>query len=109
MVLVWNEMKPTETTGRVPWKDRGTYLITGGAGGLGLIFAEDIAQRVREATLVLVGRSNLDEGKQAILEKLKALGTRVEYRQVDVARKEEVSKLILEIREEYGGLDGIPS
>ncbi|MNW35404.1 Polyketide synthase PksN [compost metagenome] len=107
LVLGWNEMKPTETTGRVPWKDRGTYLITGGAGGLGLIFAEDIAQRVREATLVLVGRSNLDEGKQAILEKLKALGTRVEYRQVDVARKEEVSKLILEIREEYGGLDGI--
>ncbi|POR27885.1 hybrid non-ribosomal peptide synthetase/type I polyketide synthase [Paenibacillus polymyxa] len=107
LVLGWNEMKPTETKGRVPWKDRGTYLITGGAGGLGLIFAEDIAQRVREATLVLVGRSNLDEGKQAILEKLKALGTRVEYRQVDVARKEEVSKLILEIREEYGGLDGI--
>ncbi|WDZ63581.1 type I polyketide synthase [Paenibacillus polymyxa] len=107
LVLGWNEMKPTETTGRVPWKDRGTYLITGGAGGLGLIFAEDIAQRVREATLVLVGRSNPDEGKQAILEKLKALGARVEYKQVDVAQKEEVSKLILEIREEYGGLDGI--
>ncbi|KAF6610832.1 KR domain-containing protein, partial [Paenibacillus sp. EKM208P] len=77
LVLGWNEMKPTETMGRVPWKDRGTYLITGGAGGLGLIFAEDIAQRVREATLVLVGRSNLDEGRQAILEKLKALGARV--------------------------------
>ncbi|PPQ47410.1 polyketide synthase [Paenibacillus peoriae] len=107
LVLGWNEMKPTETTGRVPWKDRGTYLITGGAGGLGLIFAEDIAQRVREATLVLVGRSNPDEGKQAILEKLKALGARVEYKQVDVAQKEEVSKLILEIREGYGGLDGI--
>ncbi|QYK68214.1 type I polyketide synthase [Paenibacillus sp. S02] len=107
LVLGWNEMKPTETTGRVPWKDRGTYLITGGAGGLGLIFAEDIAQRVREATLVLVGRSNLGEGKQAILEKLKALGARVEYKQVDVAQKEEVSKLILEIRGEYGGLDGI--
>ncbi|MDY8047556.1 type I polyketide synthase [Paenibacillus polymyxa] len=107
LVLGWNEMKPTETTGRVPWKDQGTYLITGGAGGLGLIFAEDIAQRVREATLVLVGRSNPDEGKQAVLEKLKALGACVEYRQVDVARKEEVAKLILEIREEYGGLDGI--
>ncbi|ADM70832.1 Polyketide synthase PksN [Paenibacillus polymyxa E681] len=107
LVFGWNEMKPTETTGRVPWKDRGTYLITGGAGGLGLIFAEDIAQRVRDANLVLVGRSNLDEGKQGILEKLKALGAHVEYRQVDVARKEEVSKLILEIREEYEGLDGI--
>ncbi|WP_226001952.1 type I polyketide synthase [Paenibacillus sp. BJ-4] len=107
LVLGWNEMKASGTTGRVPWKDRGIYLITGGAGGLGLIFAKDIARRVREATLVLVGRSMLDEGKQAILEELEALGARVEYKRVDIAQKEEVSKLILEIREEYGDLDGI--
>ena len=28
----------------VPWRDGGVYLITGGAGGLGLIFAEAIAR-----------------------------------------------------------------
>ena len=27
----------------IPWKDQGVYLITGGAGGLGLIFAKEIA------------------------------------------------------------------
>ncbi|WP_025715904.1 type I polyketide synthase, partial [Paenibacillus sp. 1-18] len=107
LVLGWNEMNPPETTGRAPWKNRGIYLITGGAGGLGLVFAKDIARRVREATLVLVGRSMPDEGKQAILEELKAQGARAEYRQVDISRKEEVSRLVLEIREEYGGLDGV--
>ncbi len=107
LVLSWNEMKAPKTPGRVPWKDRGIYLITGGAGGLGLVFARDIARRVQEATLVLVGRSILDEGKQTILEELKVLGARVEYKRADVSRKEEVSQLILKIQEEHGGLDGI--
>ncbi|MGG1942590.1 type I polyketide synthase [Paenibacillus polymyxa] len=107
LILSWNEMKAPETPGRVPWKDQGIYLITGGAGGLGLVLARDIARRVREATLVLVGRSMLDEGKQVIVEELKALGARVEYKRADVSRKEEVSQLVLKIREEHGGLDGI--
>ncbi|TQS00533.1 hybrid non-ribosomal peptide synthetase/type I polyketide synthase [Paenibacillus ottowii] len=107
LVLRWNEMKAPETPGRVPWKDRGIYLITGGAGGLGFVFARDIARRVQEATLVLAGRSRLDEGKQVILEELKTLGAFVEYKQVDVSRKEEVSQLILKIRAEHGGIDGI--
>src|SRR5439155_26924347 len=41
----------------LPWKDDGVYLITGGAGGLGRLFAEEIARRTRRATLILVGRS----------------------------------------------------
>ncbi|MEL7147246.1 MAG: polyketide synthase dehydratase domain-containing protein, partial [Bacteroidota bacterium] len=49
----------------LPWKDRGVYLITGGTGGLGFIFASDIAKKAGYPTLVLTGRSRLDEGKRA--------------------------------------------
>src|SRR5262249_50758353 len=37
----------------VPWKDDSVYLITGGAGGLGLLFAAEIARRANPVTLIL--------------------------------------------------------
>ncbi|XPG76800.1 polyketide synthase dehydratase domain-containing protein [Variovorax sp. NFACC27] len=42
-----------------PWKRGGVYLISGGAGGLGLIFGKAIATAVSDVTLVLTGRSVL--------------------------------------------------
>ncbi len=41
-------------------RERGVYLVTGGLGGLGLVFAEQLAREAR-ARLVLVGRSALPE------------------------------------------------
>ncbi|MEO5724470.1 MAG: SDR family NAD(P)-dependent oxidoreductase, partial [Ilumatobacteraceae bacterium] len=41
----------------VPWRPGGTYLITGGLGGIGLAVAEHIAATVRGVTLALVGRT----------------------------------------------------
>src|SRR5438105_10805018 len=41
---------------QAPWRDDGVYLITGGAGGLGLIFAQAIATRAKRVTLILTGR-----------------------------------------------------
>lgn len=40
---------------RLPLRQNGTYLITGGLGGVGLSVAEELARRV-DANLVLVGR-----------------------------------------------------
>ncbi|WP_198863567.1 KR domain-containing protein [Bacillus velezensis] len=39
------------------WKNGGVYLITGGMGGLGLIFAREITHQVKNAVVVLTGRS----------------------------------------------------
>ncbi|MBO4161486.1 type I polyketide synthase [Micromonospora antibiotica] len=41
---------------RAPLRERGTYVITGGLGGVGLSIAESLARRV-QARVVLVGRS----------------------------------------------------
>ena len=63
-VARWSELEPSPA-GRIPWKDGGIYLITGGAGGLGLIFADEIAGKSRMPTVILTGRSPLSAKKQA--------------------------------------------
>ncbi len=92
---------------KIPWKDQGIYMITGGAGGLGLTFAREIAYKAKGVTLILTGRSPLDENKEAQLKELQTLGARIEYKQVDMTQKKAVVDLIQSIREDFGSLNGI--
>ncbi len=103
----WNELMLPPEAGRIPWRDGGVYLITGGTGGLGLIFAQEIVRQTRQATLILTGRSALGEEKQARLKSLEQAGARIEYHSADVTRKEAVYSLIQMIRTKYGKLHGI--
>jgi polyketide synthase PksN len=102
-----NEIEPFQGAVKIPWKEQGIYLITGGAGGLGLIFAHEIVRQVENTTLILTGRSSLSEKKQAKLKELEELGSRIEYRQVDVTDKQAVTSFIQNIQEEFGNLHGI--
>jgi acyl transferase domain-containing protein/NAD(P)-dependent dehydrogenase (short-subunit alcohol dehydrogenase family)/acyl carrier protein len=102
-----SEVEASQEAVKIPWKERGVYLITGGAGGLGLIFAKEIAHKVKDATLVLTGRSPLNRKKQAELKELQDLGARVEYRQVDVTQEKAVVNLIQSIQADLGGINGI--
>ncbi|WP_343997016.1 SDR family NAD(P)-dependent oxidoreductase, partial [Ideonella azotifigens] len=90
-----------------PWQDQGVYLITGGAGGLGLIFAQEIARRAKGARLVLTGRSPLNARTQASLDRLVAMGGAAQYRQLDVGDREAVTSLVAELVEAFGGLNGV--
>jgi polyketide synthase PksN len=101
------EVQASPETVSIPWKEEGVYLITGGAGGLGLIFAREMAAKARGVKLILTGRSSLNEERQARIKEFEGLGARVAYREVDVTRKESVFGLIESIREEFGGLNGI--
>jgi acyl transferase domain-containing protein/acyl carrier protein/SAM-dependent methyltransferase len=103
----WSEIEISQEAERIPWEDWGVYLISGGAGGLGLIFAKEIVEQVNGVVLILTGRSPLNEDRQVRLKELEASGARIEYRQVDVTRKEEVDYLIQSIRKEFGRLNGI--
>lgn len=99
----------------IPWKVGGVYLITGGAGKLGLIFAKEIVEKLKSegrrsenspgVTLVLTGRSEL--GKQVKLKELEGLGAKIEYKSVDVSDKKAVEALTREIRNNFGALNGI--
>ncbi|HEX8611501.1 MAG TPA: SDR family NAD(P)-dependent oxidoreductase [Telluria sp.] len=92
-----------------PFKDHGVYLITGGLGGLGVLFAKEILACCRAATIVLTGRAALAEldDKQALLASLQAGGARVEYRQVDLEDAAQVDELITAVRSAHQQLNGI--
>jgi polyketide synthase PksN len=107
LVSSWNEIGSFQEKVRIPWKEQGVYLITGGAGGLGMIFAQEIVQRVKNATLILTGRSSLNPKREDQLKELGALGAQIEYRQVDVTDKNAITGLIQSINEEFGSLHGI--
>ena len=102
----WHEHPPTAAP-TTAWKDGGTYLITGGAGGLGALFAREIATAVREPRLVLTGRAPLDATKDALLTELRELGAHASYAAVDVSDRAAVDALVARIRAEHGRLDGI--
>ncbi|UUM22231.1 SDR family NAD(P)-dependent oxidoreductase [Mycoavidus sp. SF9855] len=91
----------------LPWRDQGVYLITGGLGGLGQVFARAIAQQVRHPVLVLTGRRALRPAQERVLEELQTMGARVAYRAVDVSDAVAVAALVIEIVAQYGQLNGM--
>ncbi|MFI1761427.1 SDR family NAD(P)-dependent oxidoreductase [Streptomyces sp. NPDC020800] len=108
-VLRWRELAgaPAGSDVAAAWQDAGVYLITGGAGGLGVLFARDIAARVRGARIVLTGRGALDESREAVVAELRASGAEATYEQVDVTDRAQVEALVRRVRDAYGRLDGV--
>ncbi|TXH73313.1 MAG: SDR family NAD(P)-dependent oxidoreductase, partial [Lysobacteraceae bacterium] len=96
-----------QATEQLPLRDQGVYLITGGAGKLGLLVARDLAQRCK-ARLVLTGRSqSLNESQQAVIAQIANEATDVRYLSADTADADSVGALIREIVAIHGRLDGI--
>ncbi|HEX8611490.1 MAG TPA: SDR family NAD(P)-dependent oxidoreductase [Telluria sp.] len=87
-------------------KQNGVYLITGGVGGLGHIFAQFLAGECK-ARLVLTGRSRLSDEQEAKLDTLRSLGAQVMYVAADVADPAHVERLIADTRARFGALNGI--
>ena len=102
-----SRVRPAE---RATHQDRlrrgGTYLITGGAGGLGLLVAAHLAS-TRSAKLVLTGRSPLDDTKRRQLARLEQLGAQVQYEQADIADPQAMRAVVAAAREHFGALDGV--
>ncbi|MBL4674098.1 MAG: SDR family NAD(P)-dependent oxidoreductase, partial [Arenicella sp.] len=88
-------------------RDEGVYLISGGLGGLGLIFAKQISQRTTNATLILTGRSDLNDVTRLELGHLNEKNTRVHYRKIDVIDRDATENLVKGIIREFGHLTGI--
>ena len=84
----------------------GTYLITGGMGGLGLLFAQHLASTYH-ANLVLVGRTMIGADNEEKLATLKKHGGAVHYISADVSRYDDLSAKIAEIRRSVGSFHGI--
>ena len=88
------------------WRERGVYLITGGAGGLGRKVARMLA-RERRARLVLAGRSPADGATEAVLAELRALGGEAVYVAADVATEAGARRAVAEAKTRFGVLHGV--
>ncbi|MDL4775342.1 type I polyketide synthase [Actinomadura xylanilytica] len=105
-------------------REGGTYLITGGLGGIGLTTAAELAGACR-ANLVLVGRSPLpdragwpdliaDEGGDEMLRRrlqsltaLEEAGAEVMVRACDVTDEAALGAVVAEAADRFGEIDGV--
>ncbi len=85
-------------------RDGGVYVISGGAGGLGLHVAERLAATADVAIAVL-GRSSRERLVPAAVARLEAIGAR--YLRCDVARSSDVVDAVRRIEAELGPPTGI--
>lgn len=118
------EPLPSPASASMALRDGGTYLITGGLGGLGLALAEELARKAR-LRLVLVGRQALptrsewsrwiaahDVGDPTALRlrkllALEAAGAEVLTGAADIANPEELRALLREVHARFGAIHGV--
>ena len=108
-----------------PLEEGGTYLLTGGLGGLGMTLADRLAREVPGVQLVLVGRRPLPEREvwDSVLAArgsndrdalrirqvlaLEAAGAKVMTVAADVTNPDEMRGGVAEVRDRFGAIDGI--
>ncbi|NEP08885.1 MAG: KR domain-containing protein [Symploca sp. SIO2C1] len=109
---------------KLPFKSGGVYLLTGGLGGIGLVFAEHLAKTV-QAKLILTGRStlpqrhqweqwltdhseeNLISSKIRKVKHLEELGAEVLVVPADVANLQQMSEAISLAQHQFGEINGV--
>jgi NAD(P)-dependent dehydrogenase (short-subunit alcohol dehydrogenase family)/acyl carrier protein len=96
--------EPAEST--ISIRPDGTYLITGGFGGLGLTVAKWLVDQGARH-LVLMGRSGASAAAQEVINQLEASGVQVQVAQADVAQTQAVADVIKEIEQTMPPLCGI--
>lgn len=108
--FVW---RPVKVSGPVPatlppqLDSDGVYWITGGLGGLGLIFADALVARGARH-IVLSGRRDAPDAKGlARLAALRTRGVDVRYMPCDVSDRTAVDRLVASIGREIGALEGV--
>ena len=108
-VLRWQPIADTEAQPVIPFKERGVYVITGGAGGLGQLFAKEILHRTGNARIILTGRSAWKDlnGKASVLAELRTNNDAVEYRQLNIDDLAQVKQFMASVIQEYGQINGI--
>jgi amino acid adenylation domain-containing protein len=110
LVSLWREIEQDDEQISVSFKDNACYLITGGFGGLGILFAEEILRQTNNVTLILTGRSSISDAKETQIKALESLGEKtgqVKYFALDITNTEEMSELARTIQREYGDLNGV--
>ncbi len=87
-------------------KTRGTYIVTGGCGGLGTIFAEYLSSQFK-ANILLTGRSDTDGRISAKLKRIELLGGKCAYARADSTDARAMRKAVAMAKKLFGTVDGV--
>ncbi len=87
-------------------REGGVYLITGGAGELGLMFARHLVERWR-AKVALTGRSELSGERAARVAALNQGEGEAVYLRGDVADPAAVRRIAAELKDKHGAIHGV--
>ncbi len=101
-IVILHSQMPLTT----PIRSKGTYLITGGLGGLGKSVASWLVERGARH-LVLVGRRLPSKEDEQFVLDLQQVGAEIRIVQADVSRSEDVSRLMAEIGHSGPRLRGV--
>jgi polyketide synthase PksN len=93
-------------SGEPPLRERGVYVIVGGAGGIGLQLAEELAGRFK-ARVVLTGRGPLTDAQRSRLSAIEAKGGAVLHVRADVTRPESMRDAIAQAKARFGAVHGV--
>lgn len=86
--------------GTVCWQPEKVYLITGGNGGLGRLFASEILNHAPTAKVILLGRSSAPSS-------FGFENPNLVYKSVDLTAEDAIFDCIDQIRREFGRIDGV--
>ena len=81
-------------------------IVTGGAGGLGQVFAAKLA-REHGAHIVMMGRRVLDAGIESSLQEVRRNEGSAQYVQVDVADEQALRTAVDMVRDQHGRIDAV--
>lgn len=87
-------------------RENSVFVITGGMGGLGRLFASYLAKEWK-ANIVLIGRTKYNESIAENIEKLQETGTKIQYMQADITNYEDTRTVFRQIKEEFGAIHGL--
>ncbi|WP_405180893.1 type I polyketide synthase [Nocardia sp. NBC_01377] len=80
----------------------GTVVVTGGTGGLGAVLARHLVLEHGVGSLVLASRSGMDAaGAEQLVAELTGLGATVRVVACDVSRRDEVTRLLAAVPEDF--------
>ncbi|TRW90026.1 SDR family NAD(P)-dependent oxidoreductase [Candidatus Methylobacter oryzae] len=111
-VKVWRSVDLENATAKPPaLKEQGTYLLIGGAGGLGLLFCEYLRRQAEaqqnRIRVFLTGRRPLSADKLQQLQRLNSTWCEAVYLQADIADAAQAKYVVAEARSRLGGIAGI--
>ncbi|RQP22641.1 type I polyketide synthase [Piscinibacter terrae] len=87
------------------WRQQGTYVMLGGAGGIGMALSRHLAEHY-QAKIAWIGRSPIDDGKQAAIEEIRALGGQAIYLQADACDATALRRAIEDTVARFGPVNG---